>query len=230
MTTAKWVRLPSRWIDEHRLTELTWKPGGRGSDNTAALMALTVIAHSADVEHGVARVTYDDLCNLTGLSRAKLSNGLEVLKSMEIIEPGPESARSTYRLCNFNSLSGWAKLPAKSMYASGRVSAFEDFKLRRVAELDALKLFFLFVARRDRATNLANIGYEKIKDYTGVKRERIKAAISILNSVPLVYVEHVPSKTSDVGIASAYRIVGIDPYNHMGTKGRDLAEPKQVLG
>ena len=46
----------------------------------------------------------------------------------------------------------------KSMYSSGRIIAFDEFRLRKVIELDALKLFFLFVARRDQKTNLANIG------------------------------------------------------------------------
>ena len=59
-----------------------------------------------------------------------------------------------------NPTGGWAKLPYKSMYSASTIAAFTDFQLRRVAELDALKLFFLFVARRDRENNVANIGYE----------------------------------------------------------------------
>ena len=106
------------------------------------------------------------------------------------------------------------------MYSAGRIAAFADLSLRRVAELNALKLFFLFVARRGRDTNVANISYEKIQEYTGVERARIKTAISVLASLSLVYVEHLPSKMNDHGIANAYRIVGVDSYTHMGTTGR----------
>jgi RIO-like serine/threonine protein kinase len=106
------------------------------------------------------------------------------------------------------------------MYAGGRILAFDEFKLRKVVELDALKLFFLFVERRDKRTNLANIGYEKIHQYTGIKRERIKSAISFLASLSLVYVEQLPSQTNSFGISNAYRIVGIDSFNHRGTRGR----------
>jgi len=105
-----------------------------------------------------------------------------------------------------------------------RILAFDDFRLRRVAELDALKLFFLFVAHRDRQTNFANIGYDKIEEYTDVKRARIKTAISLLASLSLIYVEHVPSKMNPEGIANAYRIVGVEPYTHMGTRGRAINE------
>jgi hypothetical protein len=108
------------------------------------------------------------------------------------------------------------------MYSSGTIAAFMDFRLRRVAELDALKLFFLIVARRNRTTNITNIGYEKIEEYTDIRRVRIKTAISFLASLSLVHVEHIPSRESPHGISNAYRIVGLEPYTHMGTRGRAL--------
>jgi hypothetical protein len=108
------------------------------------------------------------------------------------------------------------------MYSSGRIVAFDDFKLRRVVELDALKLFFLFVARRDRNTNMAKISYGTIQEYSGVERVRIKTAISFLASLSLVYVERVPSKSNEYGVANAYRIVGVDTSIHMGTIGRSM--------
>jgi hypothetical protein len=108
--------------------------------------------------------------------------------------------------------------------AAGRIAAFADFQLRRMVELDALKLFFLFVARRGRTTNVAHIGYEKIEEYTAVKRIRIKTAISFLASLELICVEHIPSSTNAHGVSNAYRIVGLDGYNHMGTRGRGMTE------
>jgi hypothetical protein len=221
MANNAWMRLPSGWIERRGLTQFSWKHRGEGADNTAALMTLTAIAHAADEDTGIARVTYDRLCELTDLSRAKLSNGLDLLKQFRVIEHGPQESRSTYRLIDYDPTRGWAKFPVRSMYSGGRIIAFKEFKLRRVVELDALKLFFLFVARRDQRTNFANIGYEKIIEYAGVKRDRIKSAISCLASLSLVYVEHVPSKANLYGVSSAYRIVGIDPTVHMGTRGRN---------
>ncbi len=221
MANSSWMRLPSRWIDHHGLTQLSWHHGGGGSDNTAALMALTVIAHEIDSETGIARVTYDRICNLTGLSRAKLANGLNILRDIGVINSESPETRSTYALSEYNE-GAWGKFPVKSMYSSGRIIAFDEFRLRKVVELDALKLFFLFVARRDQKTNLANIGYEKIEEYSGVRRVRIKSAISFLASLSLVYVEHLRSQSNDYGVSNAYRIVGIDPRINMATRGRNL--------
>jgi hypothetical protein len=222
MKIREWVRLPSNWINEGGLKSLSWKSGGTGADHIAALMALTVIAHAADSDSGVARITYDHFCQATFLSRAKVSKGLDALERIEVIEREPGGARSTYKLANYNAAGGWAKFPSKSMYYSGRIAAFTDFQLRRVAELDALKLFFLMVARRDRQMNIASIGYEKIEEYTNIRRIRIKTAISFLASRSLVHVERLPSTVSPEGVSNAYRIVGVEPYKHMGTQGRAL--------
>ena len=221
MTNSPWMRLPSAWMNNHGLRRLSWSHGGAGSDNAAALMALTVIAHEVDGESGIARVTYDQICNVTGLSRAKLANGLDILKKIGVINPAPQETRSMYSLADYANGS-WGKFPVKSMYSSGRIIAFDEFRLRRVVELDALKLFFLFVARRDQRTNLANIGYEKIEEYSAVKRVRVKSAISFLASLSLVYVEHLPSQSNSYGTSNAYRIVGIDPRVNMGTRGRSI--------
>lgn len=222
MKNRAWVRLPSNWINEGGLKSLSWKNGGTGADHIAALMALTVIAHAADSESGVARITYDHFCQATLLSRAKVSKGLDTLERIEVIERESGGARSTYKLANYDAAGGWAKFPSKSMYSSGTIAAFTDFQLRRVAELDALKLFFLMVARRDRQINMANIGYEKIEEYTDIRRVRIKTAISFLASRSLVYVERLPSTVSADGVSNSYRIVGVEAHRHMGTQGRTL--------
>src|ERR1035438_4065606 len=89
---------------------------------------------------------------------------------------------------------------SECMYSSGIFIAFDDFRLRNATELNALKLFFLFVAQRGRDTNMANIGYDKIEEYTAIDRSKIKAAISRLVTIPLVYVEQVPSKRNELGL------------------------------
>lgn len=222
MENREWVRLPTKWINDYGLTDLSWQYGGAGADNIAALMALTVIAHATDADTGLARVTYDHFSASTGLSRAKVSKGLDVLERIKVVEREPGEARSVYKLANYDTSGGWGKFPFKSMYSSGTITAFKDFQLRRVAELDALKLFFLMVARRDRQTNLANIGYDKIIDYTKIKRVRIKTAISFLAARSLVYVERIPSTISPDGVSNSYRVVGVEPRTHSGNQGRKL--------
>ncbi len=184
-------------------------------------MVLAAIAHHADDQIGIARITYHELEVITSLSRAKIAGGLDTLENLKIIHRKAHG-KSTYALCNYDPSGGWGKLPAKGLYSAGRISAFGEFHLRRRTELDALKFYFLFVARRDRHTNLVHLSYDKIEEYSGIDRNRIKSGVSLLAANGLVYVEHLPSNLSEFGVSNAYRLPHIDPYNHMGTRGRGM--------
>ncbi len=220
MPMQEWVRLPSRWIADGELRKLHWTNGTTsGSDNIAALMVLAPLAHHADGQ-GLAKCTYDQLTLATGLSRSKVSKGLSVLEALAVIERNVEG-RSTFRLMNYAAAGGWSKLPARRMYNAGRIVAFEHFKLRTMTELHALKLYYLFARLRSTDTNMAHLSYDKIEDYAGVDRVRIRAAISFLAAIGLVYVEHLRSNLNDRGTANAYRLAFLDPYVHHGTRGRD---------
>jgi DNA-binding transcriptional ArsR family regulator len=212
------------WIAGHGLADFKWSNGGPGSDQVAALMMLVAIAHGADRESGLVRLTYDEITERTSLSRAKVSRGLAVLEERKLVTRWTDGRRSIIRLANYDPTAGWAMLPVRSMYSGGRIRAFDDFRLRRVVELDAMKLFLLLVQRRDRKSNLAIISYDRIEDYTGIARQRIKSAVSFLSAFPLVYVEPQPSVQSQFGVSNAYRIVGIEPRIHQGTVGRTMIQ------
>jgi hypothetical protein len=214
-----WVRLPTAWIEARGLLDFVWARGA-GSDNIAALMTLAVIAHHANQETGSVRLTWDDLCDRTFLSRAKLSKGLDRLSGQKIILRKPDG-RSRFQLVNFNPERDWAKFPARGLYTKqGVLRAFKDFKLRSRAELDALKLYFLFAARRDRKSNVANLSYEKIWFYSGVHPNFIRTAVSLLAGQALVHVSSQPSSLNDHGTSNQYRLTHIDPTRHPGTIGR----------
>jgi DNA-binding transcriptional ArsR family regulator len=213
-----WIKLPNLWIENHGLRAFRWSQG-EGANNLAALMALTAISHHADAESGIARLTYDTLSTSTTLSRAKLSAGLSILVDRHIIKRDPEG-RSTYLMIGYNPKMGWAQFPAQGLYHNGAIEAFSNFHLRLPAELEALKLFFLFASRRDRKNNMAKIGYDKIEEYSGVAHNNIRRAISLLGANGLVHIEHVPSGMYQYGVASAYRLTHLNTRQHMGTSGR----------
>lgn len=221
MALRDWVKLPSSWIEAKGLQKLKWSKDGVGSANTAALMCLTAVAHHADADSGIAQITYDQLCAVTGLSRAKVSDGLDVLADLDVITR-KQGGRSALGLANYDPTQAWAMIPAKKLYAGGRIMAFDTFKLRNPHELNAMKLYFLFAARRGRDTNMANISLDKIEDYVEIDRSRIKPATSLLCAAGLIYVEHFASRKSEHGIANAYRLVGLHPKSHMGTVGRGM--------
>jgi hypothetical protein len=103
-----------------------------------------------------------------------------------------------------------------------RSPPFRDFHLRRRAELDALKLYYLFIAFRDNATNETFISYDKIAEYTGVERGNIKRGQSLLVTHDLVNVDYARSNASEFGVKNSYRLVGLEPNQHMGMTGRGL--------
>jgi DNA-binding transcriptional ArsR family regulator len=220
MALKPWVRLPTRWIEAGGLKEFHW--ASARSANTAALMLLAAIAHHADSADGsgVARLTYNELARATDLSRAKIADGLGVLERQGLIVRQVQG-RSTYQLCGFDPQRPWGMLPAQRLYVAERIAAFQEFTLRLRTELDALKLYFLFVARRDKNANLVYITYDQMEGYTRIGRANLKRGISLLAASGLVYVEHVPSRQSKHGVATAYRLAGLDSYRHLGTSGRE---------
>jgi hypothetical protein len=219
MSLQKWVKLPTAWITQKRvLPQMRWTTTpGEGANNMAALMTLIVIAQHADPSDGVAALTYDQLGECTGLSRAKLSGGLKLLeKKFSLVERRP-SGRSSFRLADFDPTGGWGKLPARRLYSpSGRISFFSALGMRKPAELHALKLYLLFVAMRDNASNLARISYDRIEEYTGVDRHQIRSALSILAANGVVHIEHLQA-WGDHGISNAYRVAFIEDHQHLGT-------------
>lgn len=219
-----WVKLPVAWIRDYGLADFRWAKGGGGRE-TAALMVLVAIAHHAP--EGVAKVSYDMLTEKLGISRALVSAGLNILLTRGIIERG--TRQSTYVLANYTANANWAKLPAKALYGGGALQCFKTFKLRSKVELDALKLYFLFAALRNNDLNAAQVSYDKIEAWTGVRREGIAAAISLLVVNSLVRVENAisPSASTSKGEAvtfNRYRLVHLDSYNHPGTAGRAADE------
>jgi predicted transcriptional regulator len=213
-----WVKLPTAWIERGGLKSIRWTKGD-GADNTAALMVLIAIAHHADQETGLARLTYDTLAEATHLSRTKIAGGLGVLSACGLVVREP-FGRSSFLLTDFDPANGWAKIPVRRLYSGGAIAAFAEMKLRRPAELHAMKLYLLFASRRGRDTNLANISYDKITEYTEMDRASIKAGISALVMMGLIYVEQVPSRTSEYGVSNGYRLACLEAYNHAGTRQR----------
>jgi DNA-binding transcriptional ArsR family regulator len=213
----KFVRLPNRWIEDHGLHAFGWKD--HGSSNLAALMVLAVIAHHIDPETGVARLTYSEISEKASLSRAMVSAGLTRLRERKLVLDEPKG-RSTVGLAEYDPKQGWAMMPAAGLYHNGEVAGFRPFRLRRRTELDAMKLYFLFVSRRSRQQNMALLSYEKIEFYSAVPRSLIRDATSLLSANGLIRIEHLSSEVNEHATSNGYRISYLEPRQHMGTSGK----------
>jgi hypothetical protein len=148
-----------------------------------------------------------------------VANGLDVLEARKLILRAP-AGRSTFQLTNYNPKRDWAMLPARQLYSGDGISAFQDFHLRKKSELDALKTYLAFAARRDTGANKAYITYDQLSRYAAIPEGRIKAALSVLIHNNLVVVEQSERKAGGPGVAHAYRLTHLLPRRHVGTTGR----------
>lgn len=64
--------------------------------------------------------------------------------------------------------------------------------------------------------------YETISEYSGIERARIRSAASFLAALGLVHIERLPSEINSHGVSNGYRLAHLEPYVHMGTKGRGM--------
>jgi len=216
MAQKEWVRLPTSWIERGELSAFRW--GASGATDVAALLALIVIAQHADQETGIAQVTYDRMCEAANLSRAKLAQGLQRLVERGRIIRRPDLGQSAYELAEFDPQKGWGKLPGRGLYRGRVMPSFSDFSLRSPIELIALKIYLLFVSRRNNDRNIVHISYTKIVEYTRIERSKIKSSLSLLISNGLIYLDG-GSFSSDEAGGNVYRIVHVDSYQHAGTRG-----------
>lgn len=214
----EFVKLPTGWLEDGGLKAIRWDTNG--SDGTAALMALTIIAHNIDPESGTAHVTYDMFAAAAGgMSKAKISAALRLLTKHGRIDR-ENLGQSTYSLSDYDPYSGWAKLPCRGLYNGDAIDAFSSIKLRSRVELNALKLFYAIAARRDRKSNLAFMTYDQIYEYAGIRQGNIREAISWLISNGVILTEKVPSRNNPEREAQGFRLRYIESFSHGGTVGR----------
>ncbi len=218
MKRNEFSKMPSQWIHEGGLIPFSWG-NAMGSDNLAALMVYLALVHRADGDTGEISMTYNALEAACSISKTKVSAGLNILYGRGLIDKDLEK-QSKYWLPQFNPSEGWAKLPESRLYRGDHIQVFMEFHLRKRAELDALKLYLLFAAKRDRKTNLAHITYPQITVATGIGSNSIKAALTVLSIHRLVYQEWTPSNLDPNRMAACYRLADMGSYQHQGTRNR----------
>jgi DNA-binding transcriptional ArsR family regulator len=225
--------MPSYWLRDEKLLPLPamkWL-GTKKSDQIAALMIYVVLVHNAsdkpsagNPDIGISKLTYTEIAEIVGLSRAKISGGLKILLEMEVIISIGLGRNNVYKIVNYEAHGGWAKLPAKGLYSKdfSKIDAFHKLHLRSKNELNALKLYLIIIALRNDSTNYANVGYGKLSGYTGVHRNEMKSAISLLINLGLIQVDSATSEKNQFATVNMYRLCYLEPYKHKGTTARRM--------
>ncbi|MBP2157437.1 ArsR family transcriptional regulator [Erwinia rhapontici] len=225
-----WVRMPSEWIREKGLVNLRWTDAeSPRSHKVAALQLYIAISLTSEDKlwHlgeydllSTSRIyasaeTYTSLMHMTGLSRALISGGLEVLKKHKIIEVIVDGRRNLYQILGYNGLNGWCKLPQRALFrADGTIAGFHSLTKRNKYELYALKLWLYMLQVRDNVSPSIKASYEKINEGTGVPEKEIPRAYGLLLSMGLL--TRVAKEADDDGdlrkTANAYYPLGYKDF------------------
>lgn len=235
---SEFVKLPTsafRQVNDPLLQKLKWRAPNK-STNTAALIVLICLAFDAFPERhpdyhqdGVAELTYDEITEMSGISRTLVARALNKLVEMGLIKNLTEYS-GAYALVGYG-YKGWAKLPKKALtYGKKEIAFFHQMSLRNKTELHALKIFIILMAFRSNDTNHANLSYEKIKHYTGVSENDIRKALSYLTVHGLIHVDKSPASNSAYQ-QNVYRIAGIKG-GHLGNTSAEvfLSHMKEEAG
>lgn len=240
MKKYEFVKLPSSWITDKKNPKLKlfkWDRKGGNVANAhliAALIIYIVVLHNANFEPnsdytaaGFAKLSYVEFEEITGLSRASISGGIKTLEKFGLLLINRMSKTNVYEIVGYNAKSGWAKLPYKNFYSDGVIRLFGDhFHLRQENELNALKMYFLIAAFRDNKNNHSSISYDAISYYSGIARNNIQAAISLLVNFDLVRVirvnESLEPEQSNINfkVVNMYRLTGLS-NSHLGNLNQE---------
>lgn len=219
-----WSKLPTWWIETERdiLPEFKWKSGGIGSNETAALMCYILLVHRTSGQDIDVRITYFDFMDTLSLSKAKVAEGLKILRDRGIID------RPDISLFYVNEIAKsrpWGKLPCKSMYTTTgqTIKMFKSFTLRHRNELNALKLLILVCSRADSLSGRAMIASKTINQWSGIPTNDVKSAASLLISNGLMHQERI----QDIGTQNVYwgyRLTGVQARRHGANTSPDSWE------
>jgi DNA-binding transcriptional ArsR family regulator len=225
----EWSKMPSKvFMEESKspLRHMTWS-SDKKSDYIAALMIYMVLVHHVNDdtsiingERGSVSLSYEALCELTNVSRTKVSKGLDVLEKYELVTRSTVGRINIYEIVGYLEKGGWAKLPAKGLYDKNQthVESFKSYKLRSKVELNALKIYLVLVAFRDNSTNHTKLGYEKISQYAFVQRSDIKSALSLLVASKFIHIDSIANEHNAYSTNNVYRLCFLEVYKHRGTR------------
>lgn len=200
-----WAKIPTRWVREKGLVRLRWME--QGSDATAALIILIALAikrnldnrHAGEGEQSLTSLnaTYDEIQLLSGLSRAKISKGIRLLESLGALSVDRDGHTNRYDLIGLSQPGQWGQLPQSNLYVRATIQPFYKYQLRHKNELHALKIYLALLAYRNSTGNFSALSYSKITEVTGVHRNDIPKAISLLINDDLVHIRQRESNDAE---------------------------------
>jgi hypothetical protein len=177
------------------LSHLRWRQH-KGSA-TAAIMLLFALAIKSNLDQKTTGrrtgnqviATYEDLMTLTNLSRGPIASGLKLLRELGAITTKKSGNGCTYSLLGIDTPGSYCELPQGHLLDGQTVmSRLKGLHttIKNRSSLDAMKLYMLLLAFRDRDWNIARASYPTIREYTGMRKEEISVAVQLLQGAQLI--------------------------------------------
>ncbi|MGP6457473.1 winged helix-turn-helix domain-containing protein [Enterobacter ludwigii] len=201
MIKPLWFKMPSSWIRGEMLRRLKWNNdelGTRAAKIAALQLYYTIAMTLEPLElpdtfgvggvHYVSAATFNRFRSLTGLSRASITAGLEILMTLALIKRHREGKRCFYEISGYVlGGGGWCKVPQRKVVgASGEVKPFHQFSLRKKIELYAMKFYLYICFARDNHTEGTYASFETINRMTGIPEKDIPSTYSFLIGIGLL--------------------------------------------
>ncbi|MDV5385058.1 hypothetical protein [Pseudomonas juntendi] len=218
----RWAKMPNRWAmagglkkfgevdDQGKVDPVTINA------SLAALKVYLAICTRADYASGIVKTTYPELCALVGHSRNLVARSLRVLEEGGHIRRDTTQPRGGSRIYveRWTEDKGFAKIPKSWLY-QGRGSKddrasnppektlikLKAFTFGKRLSLQALKIYMLLLTMRNRdypnGDGLTVITYDKISEYTGVKRHSVSLAINLLMEMNMISFRSGDTNTDD---------------------------------
>jgi hypothetical protein len=188
------------------LSHLRWRQHKGGA--TAAIMVLFALAIKSNLDqkkdgqriNNQVIATYEDLMALTNLSRGPIAKGLELLRELGAITTKKNGNGCIYTLEGIDVAGGYCELPQDHLLDGQNVMRRLKglhIAIKNRSSLDAMKLYMLLLAFRERKFNVARVSYVAIRQYTGMRKEEISVAVQLLMGAHLIRLardEEVPLK------------------------------------
>lgn len=211
-----WEKIPSKLLESKLL--FVGEQGSKLSVEISALLLYATFHFVDEGNNGVVVVTYDDIQNMTELSRSLISWGIKRLVDLELVIKTKK--RSQYKLVGKEESGGWFKLPCKAIFHDGKITPFQLFTLRTKAELFALKIYFYIAMYRNNNELFSMVSYDKLTEKK-IPRNAIRTALSLLLVKGLL---SSAIKDGDSEVVDDRKT----PTKYYLTGCRDLCKPKTI--
>ncbi|HHG3395262.1 hypothetical protein WMQ40_23295 [Vibrio diabolicus] len=197
MRGQRFGTLPNWWFRNGKLfSELKANQAGEGIAVMKCLLAMSVLIdfYTKDIDASIT-----DFEKITGLSRPMVIKGISRLQNLGIIEVDKTNYRNNYKFVVKADDSRWAKVPLN--ITRKKLSQISN---RGTAPFVALKVYITLLSlRRNEEVNI-KLTHEKIREYTRVQPNQIRAGLDVLFSYSLLHL--LPKEEN---MSNEYQILGI---------------------